>query len=655
MATGDCVAVLVIRSQPAMDSATIHDEIEDCSEKLTVDGWLKRVERRRQLAYTADYDFGSDQQMNDEVLTKRGSWTGRYDFLLSLLGYSVGLGNVWRFPYLCYSNGGGAFLIPFTVMLVIAGLPLMFMELSLAQYVGLGPAILFKRLAPLSEGIGYGMILVSGMVMLYYNVIIAWTVFYMVVSFEDPLPWRGCQHEWATANCFSYEEEDNCLATNGSYHMTSCLSMEQFRSLNATAVRTPRKPPAEEFFKNYFLQISSGIEETGMINQRLAICLLAAWVIVFLCLSRGVKSSGKVVYFTALFPYVVLAALFVRGLTLPGAYDGILYYVRPDWDKLRTAQLWGDAAVQIFFALSPAWGGLLTLASYNRFDNNCYRDAIVVAISNILTSFFAGFVIFAIIGFLAHELDTGVDSVIDQGAGLAFVVFPELVGKLQMPRLWSVLFFFMLLTLGLDSQFTLMETVVTAVLDTFPALRRRKVAVVAGVSIVGYLGGLIFVTNGGMYWFQLFDKYAANWSVLLIAIAECVLVGWIYGAERFIGNIEEMMGKRSKCFHRFWIAVWKYITPAMLLFILCFNWLQYRPVSYGRYIYPYWADVVGWIIALAPFGIVVLVACRKMCSNNGSFTWQSFRKLLQPSVDWKPSQPRMASEMAYANSSGIEL
>uniref|UniRef100_A0A182XLE7 Transporter n=1 Tax=Anopheles quadriannulatus TaxID=34691 RepID=A0A182XLE7_ANOQN len=630
------------------------DEIEDCSTKLTVDVWLKRVERRRQLAYASEYDFCSDQPMNDEALAKRGSWTGRYDFLLSLLGYSVGLGNVWRFPYLCYSNGGGAFLIPFTVMLVIAGLPLMFMELSLAQYVGLGPAILFKRLAPISEGIGYGMILVSGMVMLYYNVIIAWTVFYMVVSFEDPLPWRGCQHEWATVNCFSYEEEDNCLATNRSYYMANCMSREQYRLLNVT-FRTPRKPPAEEFFKNYFLQISAGIEETGMINQRLAICLLVAWAIVFLCLSRGVKSSGKVVYFTALFPYVVLAALFIRGLTLPGAYDGILYYVRPDWDKLRTAQIWGDAAVQIFFALSPAWGGLLTLASYNRFDNNCYRDAIVVAISNILTSFFAGFVIFAIIGFLAHELDTSVDSVIDQGAGLAFVVFPELVGKLQMPRLWSVLFFFMLLTLGLDSQFTLMETVVTAVLDTFPALRRRKIAVVAGVSIVGYLGGLIFVTNSGMYWFQLFDKYAANWSVLLIAIAECILVGWVYGCERFISNIEEMLGKRSKWFHRFWVTVWKYITPAMLLFILCFNWLQYKPVAYGRYIYPNWADVFGWIIALAPFGIAVIVAVKNMSTSSSPFAWQTIRKLLQPSPEWKPSQPQLASEMAYENSNGIEL
>lgn len=247
--------------------------------------------------------------------------------------------------------------------------------------------------------------------------------------------------------------------------------------------------------RNYVLQLSSGIEHTGNISVTLALSLLAAWLIVFLCLCRGVKSSGKVVYFTALFPYVVLVMLFIRGLTLPGAYNGIRYYLEPEWEKLKSAQIWGDAAVQIFFALSPAWGGLLTLASYNKFNNNCYRDAIIVAISNILTSFFAGFVIFSILGFLAHELETEVESVIDQGAGLAFVVFPEMVTKLQMPMFWSVLFFFMLLTLGLDSQFALMETVVTGILDTFPAWRRRKIRVVFCVAVVGYVGGLVFITK----------------------------------------------------------------------------------------------------------------------------------------------------------------
>ncbi|XP_053686088.1 sodium- and chloride-dependent glycine transporter 2-like [Sabethes cyaneus] len=587
----------------------------------------------------------------DEVLTRRGSWSGRFDFLLSLLGYSVGLGNVWRFPYLCYNNGGGAFLIPFTVMLVIAGLPLMFMELSLAQYAGLGPAVLFKRLSPLLQGLGLGMVLVAGIVMLYYNVILAWTLFYMLASFEEPLPWKGCDHAWTSKFCYSYEDENKCLSQSGTYYMRECYANE---SLITNFIKVPKKPPAEEFFKNYVLQLSAGIEHTGNISITLALSLLAAWLIVFLCLCRGVKSSGKVVYFTALFPYVVLVMLFVRGITLPGARAGIQYYLEPDWGKLKSAQIWGDAAVQIFFALSPAWGGLLTLASYNKFTNNCYRDAIIVATSNILTSFFAGFVIFSILGFLAHELDTEVESVIDQGAGLAFVVFPEMVTKLQMPMFWSVLFFFMLLTLGLDSQFALMETVVTAILDTFPKLRRWKLRVVFGVALAGYIGGLVFITNSGMYWFQLVDKYAANWSVLLIAILECVLVAWIYGSQRFICNIEEMIGTRSRCFVIFWSTVWKVVTPATLCFILCFNWIQYKPVSYGKYSYPDWADIAGWAIGLLPIATVMITALYKLLTDSSNQpVIKQITDLLKPTDEWKAARPSL-HHLEY-DDHGIEI
>ncbi|XP_051861284.1 sodium- and chloride-dependent glycine transporter 2 isoform X2 [Drosophila albomicans] len=428
---------------------------------------------------------------------ERGNWTGRFDFLLSLLGYSVGLGNVWRFPYLCYNNGGGAFLIPFTIMLIIAGLPLMFMELSFGQYAALGPVAIYRRFCPLFRGLGTGMVIVSAIVMLYYNLIIAWTIFYMFASFRTQLPWQNCEPEWSTVHCFSYVMADQCEAANGTYYLRKCYNSTAAEEHNITekALHALKRPPAEEYFNNFVLGLSSGIEETGNIKFSLAACLLIAWVIVFLCLCKGVQSSGKVVYFTALFPYLVLVILFFRGVTLPGANTGILFYLTPDWKQLANAQVWGDAAVQIFFALSPAWGGLITLSSYNKFSNNCYKDSLIVAFCNIATSFFAGLVIFSIIGFLAHELDVEVKKVVDQGAGLAFIVYPEVVTRLPISPVWSVLFFVMLLTLGLDSQFALMETVTTAILDKFPNLRQYKTWVVLFVGIFGYVGGLGFTTN----------------------------------------------------------------------------------------------------------------------------------------------------------------
>lgn len=221
--------------------------------------------------------------------------------------------------------------------------------------------------------------------------------------------------------------------------------------------------------------------------------------------------------------------------------------------------------MQVFFALSPAWGGLITLASYNKFTNNCYRDSILVLVANAGTSIFSGFVVFSIIGYLAHELELPVDEVIDHGVGLAFMVYPEVVVRLPISPFWSFLFFFMLITLGLDSQFALLETVQTAILDMFPSLRDHKIMILLLVSTVGYAGGIIFTTQSGVLWLGLFDHYAANFSVSIIAITECLLISWYYGTERFIRDIEKMIGQRSELWKHTWTIMWKYITPLTLL------------------------------------------------------------------------------------------
>ena len=180
---------------------------------------------------------------------------------------------------------------------------------------------------------------------------------------------------------------------------------------------------------------------------------------------------SQLVYFTSVFPYLILIILLVRAATLPGYVDGIMFYLTPQWHKLASISVWADACIQIFFSLGVTWGGMITLASYNNFSNNVFRDCVMVALGNCFTSVFAGFVIFGILGFMAHELGVKVEDVAAHGAGLAFIAYPEAVSRMPISPLWSILFFMMLLSLGFGTQFSTAETVVTILMDQFPQLR----------------------------------------------------------------------------------------------------------------------------------------------------------------------------------------
>lgn len=383
----------------------------------------------------------------------RGNWSGRLDFLLSCVGFAVGLGNIWRFPYLCYQSGGGAFLIPYVIFLILCGIPLFFLEISYGQFASLSPITVWK-ISPLFKGVGYGMVIISGIVCVYYNIIITWTIYFLYHSFKAVLPWSTCDNKWNTENCYIRGESILPNATiNGTlgYNATD-VNITDFEIIKNKSLTEHKVTASEEFWQNEVLQITEGIENLGVVRWELLICLAIAWIVVFLCLCKGVKSSGRVVYVTATFPYLVLIILFIRGVTLPGAGAGIYFYLVPEWEKLATFKVWGDAAVQIFYSVGMAWGGLITMASFNKFNNNCYRDAMIVPLINCGTSVFAGLVIFSVLGFMSYETGVDIDKVVTQGPGLTFVAYPEAVSKLPISPLWAVLFFLMLFTIGLDSQ-----------------------------------------------------------------------------------------------------------------------------------------------------------------------------------------------------------
>lgn len=605
-----------------------------------------------------DTDFSKDE--NEE----RGNWTGQLDFLLACLGYAVGLGNVWRFPYLCYKNGGGVFFIPYVLMLFFVGMPIFFLELSLGQFTSSSPLTCWK-MAPFFKGIGVGMLFVSGMVAIYYNMIIAWAIWYMFSTFVNitDLPWAKCGEYYNTQLCsagLTPVNQTSCVelgleaASNGiCYNMSvanTSLTGYVYGLWNDTLAKEnniSRSLASEEYLNGRMMgkTFSDGIGDLGPLRWELVLALIAAWLIVFGALAKGVKSSGKVVYFTALFPYAVLIILLIRGVTLDGHLDGVKFYiVNVDLSKLGEAQVWKDAAVQIFFSLSTSWGGLIALSSYNRFHNDCLRDSLIVSIGNCLTSFFAGFVIFSFLGFLAKELGTTVDLVAEDGVGLAFTVYPDAVTRMPVSALWALLFFIMLITLGLDSEFALVETVSSCLMDQFPLLRKHNILTLLAICVVLFIAGLPLCTNGGAFVLQLMDHYSGGWNVLVLAFCECICVAWVYlfmggKGNRWKEDIRTMLGTETKwkwdIFYWWWAMNWFFITPALVLFILIFSWYDYSEVSYGDYEYPAWAAGIGWLLTMfVVSGVVVtaVVLVIQQCMKG-----EPVGDLFRPSKEWGPA------------------
>ncbi|XP_044298375.1 sodium- and chloride-dependent glycine transporter 1 isoform X1 [Varanus komodoensis] len=554
---------------------------------------------------------------------KRGNWGNQIEFVLTSVGYAVGLGNVWRFPYLCYRNGGGAFMFPYFIMLVFCGIPLFFMELSFGQFASQG-CLGVWRVSPMFKGVGYGMMVVSSYIGIYYNVVICIAFYYFFSSMTRVLPWTYCNNYWNTANCTGVLD-----FTNGS--AGSSLNLTQ--SFNQTLKRTS---PSEEYWRRYVLKLSDDIGNLGEVRLPLLGCLGISWIVVFLCLIKGVKSSGKVVYFTATFPYVVLTILFVRGITLEGATTGIMYYLTPQWDKILDAKVWGDAASQIFYSLGCAWGGLITMASYNKFHNNCYRDSIIISITNCATSVYAGFVIFSILGFMANHLSVDVSKVADHGPGLAFVAYPEALTLLPISPLWSVLFFFMLILLGLGTQFCLLETLVTAIVDEIGNdwIIRRKTFVTLAVAIVGFLLGIPLTTQAGIYWLLLMDNYAASFSLVVISCIMCVSIMYIYGHRNYFKDIEMMLGFPPPVFFQ---ICWRFISPVIIFFILVFTVIQYRPISYNMYVYPTWAIAIGFLMALSSVICIPIYAVFCVLRTEGDSLLQRLKNCTRPSREWGPA------------------
>ncbi|KAG1681078.1 Sodium- and chloride-dependent GABA transporter 1 [Nymphon striatum] len=601
----------------------------------------------------------------------------------------------------CDHKSQGAFLIPYALTLLFAGIPVFFLEISLGQYLGVGGLGVWK-ICPLFKDmnnfgsiqryidpnvlsslqliwgvqklnhvvvimdnngleinqifvlcrqhnrVGYAAAIMAFWLDVYYIVVLAWALYYMFQAMALEVPWGSCGNWWNSKYCRSeYENVTNWTAGNCTYVLNSTSAMiidveggphcREGVNMSVPYIDGSLfKGPVKEFWENNALQITEGLHEPGNIRWQLALLLLFAWILCYFCIWKGVKWTGKIVYFTSLFPYFLLIILLIRGVTLPGAMKGIAFYITPRIHKLMDSQVWIDAATQVFFSYGLGLGSLIALGSYNKFNNNCYRDALIVSCVNSCTSIFCGFVIFSIIGFMAELQNKDIESVAVSGPGLAFLVYPSAVLQLPISPLWAVLFFMMILMVGLDSQFCTMEGFITAIVDEFPKLLRpRKELFIACVCIVSYLIGLSFVLQGGMYVFQLVEYYAASgFSLLTLMFFECISIGWAYGnylkifsfdfmliffalgGTRFYDNIKEMIGYYPFIW---WRLCWMIFCPLICVGVFLYALVQYKTLKYVDYTYPWWGELIGWLMALSSMLVPPIYAIFKFAFTPGTF------------------------------------
>lgn len=443
----------------------------------------------------------------------RQQWSSRSTFIMAAIGSTVGLGNVWRFPGIVYANGGGVFLIPYVIALLTAGIPLLALELSIGKKYQCGAPSAFAKMNKKFEWLGWWGVGIAFLICTYYSVVVAWVIHYVALSFTSP--WI----EKSTADIFTDD----------------------------------------------VTHISSGMFDIGGFNPIVVLALIFAWVSIWYCIHQGITAVGKVVKYTVILSVILIIFLIVRSITLPGAMDGLRYYLVPEWSVLLDINVWAAAYGQIFFSLSILFSIMVAYGSYLNRDAEVTKDVMIIGFAVAGISFLSGLAVFGTLGYLSKISGVAISDMKYTGVMLAFITYPEALAQMPGGRfiviLFSLVFFIMLFILAIDSAYSIMEAIVTAVVDKFD-WNKEKTAI--GVCILGFLSSLIFATKAGIHWLDIIDHFVNDFNLIAIGFFECLAFGWILGSDQIRDYLNS---NTSFKYGKWWSICIKFICPVVLLLI----------------------------------------------------------------------------------------
>ncbi len=550
----------------------------------------------------------------------RETWDSRTAFILAAIGSAIGLGNIWRFPYVVYENGGGAFLIAYFACLFLAGIPLLMLEFSIGhRYQRAAPGA-FNRISPRLQWFGWFAAGVGFIIVTYYAIIMAWSMNYVWEA--GTLGWEQDPETYVSEECAittvdmgdmevmatvpdslvgrtftcPVSGETQCVVCEGddpegigTLLVSYGGNLYGFASLDDA--NTFMGSPGGFFF-NDFLGMTTEPGDVGGFRWPLFIGFTLSWIAIVAAVWKGTKTVSKVVYFTVFIPWGLLVLFIIRGVTLPGAGAGLSFYLTPVWSKLGDPGIWLAAISQVFFSLSVGFAIMIAYGSFLPKKTNIAANAIIIGIADAMTAFMAGFAVFSALGYHATDLGIPVSSVVSSGPGLAFVAYPHIISTLPLARVFGVLFFLMLLTLAVDSAFSLLEAVTASVKDKWNTSHRKANLLVGGLA---FLLGLPMLTGMGIHILDIADHFMNSFGLTLVVLGEVLIIGWGMGA----GEMRDYINRNSSIrIGAWWNICIRWIVPMGIIWMLYSAITARAQTAYGSFGLRGQEFAFGWLLII---------------------------------------------------------
>ena len=477
---------------------------------------------------------------------KRDMWASRSTFILASIGSAVGLGNAWRFPGLAAKHGGGTFLLVYLVALFLIGIPLLMLEISIARKFHKGAGESMRGINRKMEFVGWAATANAFVIVTYYAIVFAW-VLLMVFG---ALKFAGMTGDVQSAS-------------------------QVFANLTQTTWDV----------KGYTIPLP------------VFISALVAWGAIYYCIRNGANSVGKVVKYTVIMPVVLLLIMAVKGCTMDGAMEGLQRFFVPQLEAFADPSLLVDAFGQVFYSLSIMMAIMFAYGSYLSEDANIAEDAIIIAASDAAVSVLSGIVMFSTMGGVGM-----LDDISASGIATAFIIYPQTIVNLTsvgwVNALFGVIFYLMLVTLAIDSAFSIVEGVSASVSDKFKLDSRKTTRVIC---IIAGIISLIYTTRAGLAWLDIVDNWTNQINLIVIGVLECITVGWLFDPDKVLKQINRNTNKFKM--PRFWFrASVRFIAPIVLSILFVWNLYDLFAIKGGHYGYALWAELIGgWLVSVLVF------------------------------------------------------